>query len=126
VFVTSPWYEPFGITPLEAMACGVPVIGARVGGIKDTVLHGRTGYLVQPNDPSAVAHRLALLHARPEEARRLGREGLRRVHQGYTWRSVASRIARVYEAVLQTTSTSLSQSVMASGRPNYPELEWTN
>src|SRR5690606_16192622 len=36
VFVTTPWYEPFGITPLEAMGCGVPVIGARVGGIQYT------------------------------------------------------------------------------------------
>src|SRR5690606_19942270 len=37
VFVTMPWYEPFGITPLESMACGTPVVGARVGGIKYTV-----------------------------------------------------------------------------------------
>jgi D-inositol-3-phosphate glycosyltransferase len=126
VFVSTPWYEPFGITPLEAMACGVPVVGAAVGGIKDTVLDGRTGYLVPPNDPMAVAERLALLHQRPDEASRMGRAGLRRVHQRYTWRSVASRIARVYEHVLAAASTPLPQPCVASGGLHQTELQWTN
>ncbi len=43
VFISTPWYEPFGITPLEAMACGTPVIGANVGGIKHTVVDERNG-----------------------------------------------------------------------------------
>jgi D-inositol-3-phosphate glycosyltransferase len=126
VFVSTPWYEPFGITPLEAMACGVPVVGAAVGGIKDTVVDGRTGYLVQPNDPMAVAERLALLHRRPADASRMGREGLRRVHQRYTWRSVATRIASVYENVLAAASTPLPLPCVATGGHYHTELEWTN
>jgi D-inositol-3-phosphate glycosyltransferase len=126
VFVSTPWYEPFGITPLEAMACGVPVVGAAVGGIKETVLDGRTGYLVQPNDPMAVAERLALLHQRPNVAVRMGREGLRRVHQRYTWRSVASRIATVYENVLAAASTTLPPPLVAGGGHHHTEFEWTN
>jgi D-inositol-3-phosphate glycosyltransferase len=59
VFATTPWYEPFGITPLEAMACGTPVLGTRVGGIGYTVVDGRTGWLVPPRDPGAIAERLA-------------------------------------------------------------------
>src|SRR5262249_43770044 len=59
VFVTTPWYEPFGITPVEAMACGTPVVGANVGGIKFTVRDGEAGYLVPPEDPEALAERLA-------------------------------------------------------------------
>src|SRR4051794_24912405 len=51
VFVSVPWYEPFGITPVEAMACGTPVVGSNVGGIKYTVRDGETGYLVPPRDP---------------------------------------------------------------------------
>ncbi|MFN3403070.1 MAG: glycosyltransferase [Cytophagaceae bacterium] len=51
IFISTPWYEPFGITPLEAMACGTPVIGSNVGGIKYSVEHGRTGFLVPPDDP---------------------------------------------------------------------------
>ncbi|MDB5727794.1 MAG: glycosyltransferase family 1 protein [Noviherbaspirillum sp.] len=104
VFVTTPWYEPFGITPVEAMACGTPVIGAAVGGIKSTVLDGVTGYLVPPKDPDAVAERLALLHDQPQHARKLGEEGIRRAFQCYTWRGVAQEIAASYERVLEHQS----------------------
>ena len=100
VFVTTPWYEPFGITPVEAMACGTPVIGAAVGGIKNTVIDGQTGFLVPPNDPDALAQKLAWLQKHPKTAQRLGWAGMRRAYRHYTWRSVAERIADVYEAAL--------------------------
>jgi D-inositol-3-phosphate glycosyltransferase len=103
VFVTTPWYEPFGITPLEAMACATPVIGAAVGGIRSTVLEGRTGYLVPPKNPQVLAERLALLHDDPAHARQLGEEGWRRAHQFYTWRSVAERLAAIYEKAAGNT-----------------------
>src|SRR5947209_1890486 len=71
VFVTTPWYEPFGITPVEAMACGTPVIGAAVGGIKHTVENGRTGLLVEPNSPDELADRLAWLFDHPDARRKM-------------------------------------------------------
>jgi len=104
VFVTTPWYEPFGITPVEAMACGVPVIGSAVGGIKDTVCDAETGYLVPPAEPRALAERLALLHANPELRRRLGAAGMRRAHELFTWSAVVERILDVYGQVLQRTA----------------------
>jgi D-inositol-3-phosphate glycosyltransferase len=104
VFVTTPWYEPFGITPVEAMACGTPVIGTAVGGIKTTVIDGETGYLVPPNDPEALAERLAWLHSNPHIAQRMGWAGIRRAHQHFTWRHVAANIAHVYESVLEAAS----------------------
>jgi glycosyltransferase involved in cell wall biosynthesis/phosphoheptose isomerase len=97
VFVTTPWYEPFGITPVEAMACGVPVIGADVGGIKHTVIHGRTGYLVRPEDPEMVADYLSRLYASPELRKSLGREGIRRANRYFTWKKVAASIAAIVE-----------------------------
>lgn len=99
VFVTTPWYEPFGITPLEAMACATPVIGSAVGGIRSTVVDGQTGYLVPPKDPEALAKKILHLQHNPLLARRLGWNGLRRVHQYFTWRRVALQLASVYESV---------------------------
>lgn len=101
VFVTTPWYEPFGITPVEAMACGTAVIGTAVGGIKTTVVDGETGYLVPPNDPEALAEKLAWLQRHPQIAQRLGWAGMRRAYQQYTWRHVASRIANAYESAIE-------------------------
>ncbi|WP_234484166.1 glycosyltransferase [Noviherbaspirillum pedocola] len=128
-FVTTPWYEPFGITPVEAMACGTPVIGAEVGGIKDTVVDGVTGYLVPPNDPDAVAQRLALLRNAPEHARRMGRQGMLRANRNYTWQGVATRIAAVYENALDQVG---AQKRTRQQRPTAAtilqprEIQWTN
>jgi phosphoheptose isomerase/glycosyltransferase involved in cell wall biosynthesis len=100
VFVTTPWYEPFGITPLEAMACGTPVIGANVGGIKFTVRDGETGYLVPPEHPTAIAERIAYLYRHPQLREVLGRNGVRRVHDMFTWQHVTHALAALYEEIL--------------------------
>lgn len=100
VFVTTPWYEPFGITPLEAMACATPVIGSAVGGIRSTVIHGKTGFLVPASDPSALAARLAELQRDPKLAERLGWTGLRRAHRHFTWQRIALQVAALYRSVL--------------------------
>jgi len=106
VFVTTPWYEPFGITPLEAMACGTPVIGSNVGGIKFTVKDGETGYLVSPNDPDAIAERIAYLCQNPQNKAQFGCFGIQRAKDLFTWQQVASSVAALYEKVLATCSPS--------------------
>jgi glycosyltransferase involved in cell wall biosynthesis len=65
VVVSDPWYEPFGIVPLEAMACGAAVIASSVGGHLDTVADGVTGLLVPPRDPGQLADRIRYLLAGP-------------------------------------------------------------
>lgn len=100
VFITTPWYEPFGLTPLEAMACGRPVVGSAVGGIKHTVVHGKTGYLVPADDPAALADRLALLYRQPWRLSLLGWRGRRRARQ-FTWARVAAQAERLYEEVAE-------------------------
>ncbi|MEV8437679.1 glycosyltransferase [Actinosynnema sp. NPDC051121] len=99
VVACVPWYEPFGIVPLEAMACGVPVVASAVGGLIDTVVDGVTGVLVPPRDPSALARALHSLLS--DEARReaCGLAGLDRVGVRYTWDRVAEDTERVYERV---------------------------
>jgi glycosyltransferase involved in cell wall biosynthesis len=101
VFVSTPWYEPFGITPLEAMACGTPVIGSAVGGIRFTVVDGQTGYLVPPKDPAALADRLARVLSSPDHASELGLRAIHRVNDHFTWRQVARAVDDLYDRVLQ-------------------------
>ncbi|GLZ49445.1 glycosyl transferase [Actinomycetospora sp. NBRC 106375] len=97
-----PAYEPFGLVPLEAMACGRPVVAARVGGLADTVVDGVTGHHVRPGDPAAVASALSALRADPARARALGRAGRRRTETEYGWDRVAAAAARVYREVAAT------------------------
>lgn len=108
VFVTTPWYEPFGITPLEAMACGLPVIGAAVGGIKFSVIDRVTGYLVPPRDPVALVERLARLACDPAHAQALGRAGLRRAQRMFTWQRVALSLARIYAEAASRSDSGVS------------------
>ena len=100
MFVTTPWYEPFGITPLEAMACGTPVIGSNVGGIKFTVRDGETGYLVTPKESGELCDRIAFLYRHPEMLNLFGQQAMRHVARQFTWTKVASALAGVYESVL--------------------------
>ena len=90
VVLSTPWYEPFGITPLEAAACGVPVVGSAVGGLLDTVEDAGTGLLVPPRDPAAVADAVTTILDDPTLARRWGERARRRAVERYDWASVAA------------------------------------
>lgn len=100
VAVTTPWYEPFGFTPLEAMACGRPVIGSAVGGLTYTIQDGVTGYLIPPRDPVALAERLQRLLGQPGLRAVMGQAARARVERQFTWPAVASRIAALYQSLL--------------------------
>lgn len=89
-------YEPFGIVPLEAMACGVPVVASAVGGQLDTVADPATGRLVPPGDPAALAAAVTELLDDPAQRAACGAAGRRRVLTRYRWASVAEATERVY------------------------------
>ena len=97
VVVCTPWYEPFGIVPLEAMGCGVPVIASAVGGLVDTVTDGVTGLHVPPKDPESLAQALAALLPQPNILRAFGKAGVSRVRSRYTWERIAADTERIYE-----------------------------
>ncbi|PRI10015.1 glycosyltransferase [Leucobacter massiliensis] len=98
--VCAPWYEPFGIVPLESMACGTPVVAARVGGLQNSVVDGVTGLLVPPRDPGAVACAVARLLTDERLRAALGAAGRERVEALYGWDRVAERTERIYERAI--------------------------
>ncbi len=100
VAVTTPWYEPFGLTPLEGMACGRPVIGSAVGGITFTLVNGQTGFLVEPRNPEMLAARLYQTLVEPEVRVHMGRVARLRVEREFTWSTVARRTAALYSALM--------------------------
>jgi glycosyltransferase involved in cell wall biosynthesis len=105
VVVAVPWYEPFGIVPVEAMACGRPVVGSAVGGLLDTVVPGVTGELVPPRRPDLLAPVLRDLLADPGRREGYGSAGRARAVSTYQWRQVAAATEDVYATV--TTCTRL-------------------
>jgi glycosyltransferase involved in cell wall biosynthesis len=83
--------EPFGLVPLEAMACGTPVVAVRDGGVQETVLHEKTGLLVE-RDAQLFAEAIASLMAGRARAETLGKEGREWVQSRWTWDAAAQRV----------------------------------
>ncbi|UMG93652.1 glycosyltransferase [Nocardioides sp. TF02-7] len=100
VLVTGAWYEPFGIVPVEAMACGVPVVATDVGGHRDTVVPGVTGELVPPHDVDATARAVRGLLADPGRRHAYGAAGRRRAEELYDWSTIVERTELVYRAAV--------------------------
>jgi alpha-maltose-1-phosphate synthase len=114
VFVCPSIYEPFGIINLEAMACETAVVAAAVGGIKEVVVDGETGFLVpleqmqtspfEPVDPDKfsrdMAAKINLLMADPELCKKFGEAGRKRAVEKFSWATIAAETKKMYESLL--------------------------
>lgn len=98
VFVLPSKYEPFGMTVLEAMACGTPVVATRHGGLRHVLTHGKDSLLVDPSDPSEISAAILRVLADEAFARRLGAAGLELVRARFSWRSIARQTLAFYES----------------------------
>jgi len=90
--------ESFGNAAAEAMAAGCPIISTRVGAIGEFVDHGRTGTLVEPNQPAALGAAIAALMQNPADARAMAQAGRETIRSRYTWDAIAARFENCYEA----------------------------
>lgn len=92
--------ELLGLSTLEAMASGTPVVASRLGGLPEIVVDGQTGHLVEPGDVGALRDRLALLLGDPAGARQLGESARSRALELFTWDACARRCLAVYEELI--------------------------
>ena len=99
VTVACPRYEPFGLTPLEGMACGAAVVASDTGAFRTIVDEGVTGYVVPTEDVDALAARLRDVMRDPARAAQMGRLGRQRVEARFSVEREAEGIAAVYDTV---------------------------
>ncbi|MBN1920167.1 MAG: glycosyltransferase family 4 protein [Anaerolineae bacterium] len=102
-FVYAPMREALGLAPLEAMACGTPVVAVGEAGVKETVLNGVTGWLVD-RDPACFAEKLGLLLANTNLQRQFGDAGIGYVRQQWTWQRAVDNLEDQFSRVLAENS----------------------
>lgn len=94
LFVLASWHEPLGVAYMEAMSMGVPVIGTEAGGVRELIEDGKTGYLVAPRNPGALARAVRALLQSPDALARLSRAGRAHVERNFHARLGAETLAR--------------------------------
>lgn len=104
VCVVPSHYEPFGLVPIEAMASRTPVVASNVGGLKYTIVHGRTGYLCPPKDDVEFARSIDAILSSAELRDTLGRNGAERVSMMFKWSSVCDKLSEQYKKYAEKLS----------------------
>lgn len=98
VVIPSIWQETFGIVALEAMAAKKPVIASRVGGLREIVDHGKTGFLVEPGDPNQLADSIQKLLLDRSLRGRFGQAAYEKAKK-YSWEAITDSFLRIYESL---------------------------
>ena len=94
--------EPFGITLLEAMACGCPVIATRIGGVPEIVKNGYNGFLVNPYDIEDLSEKIELLANHDEIRQKMALNARKFVERNYSWSAIALKVNKLYHKVLNS------------------------
>jgi len=100
VLINPSLSEAFGLSLIEAMACKVPVIGTRIGGMLETVEDGRTGILVERDDPSELSRAILDLLADEDLRKSMGEAGRQRAVEHFSWDRIVERLSKLYGSIL--------------------------
>ena len=111
MFVLSSYLEGMGSSLLDAMACRLPIVATRVGGIPEVVKHGKTGLLVSPRSPKSLAKAILKLYQDRELAHRLGQKGYEEVHLKFSAESMALKSIDLYEELAKKKGVKFLRSV---------------
>ncbi|HXK32719.1 MAG TPA: glycosyltransferase family 4 protein [Dehalococcoidia bacterium] len=103
LMVTSSVHEGFGLPLAEAMSCGTPVVCTEIDAYREIVEHGRSGWMVPPADPEALAGAIRMLWNDAALRERLGAGGRQRIVSTFSWRKAAEQTLAVYEEMLPRT-----------------------
>ncbi|TIM10724.1 glycosyltransferase family 4 protein [Mesorhizobium sp.] len=105
--------ESFGISVVEGMACGIPVVGTRVGGMCESILAGSTGMLVEVDAPGELAQALITMLEDTVRASEMGNEGRKRAVELYSWEARAERLKSVYQKLRPGTRVHVSTKIVS-------------
>jgi glycosyltransferase involved in cell wall biosynthesis len=108
VFAFASRAEGFGQVIIEAMAAGKPVVASRVPPLTEIIVHGKTGLLMEADNPQAFADAVAWLFAHPEEAREMGRQGQERVHGHFSAPRMAEETLRLYRSLTRPSNYAIA------------------
>jgi glycosyltransferase involved in cell wall biosynthesis len=100
LFIMPSLYETFGLSVVEAMAMGLPVIASRAGALQERITHQANGLLVPPGDPTALADGIRSALRQPETLKRLGQAGQRSVQDQYSSKRIAQEMITAYQNIL--------------------------
>jgi mannosylfructose-phosphate synthase len=103
VFALSSRYEPFGMTAVEAMACGTPTVITTEGGLWDQMVWGLEALYENPFEPEAFGHAIAVILKRPRVAQQLAKFGTQKARSRFTWTGVSQQLLRLLQNVDPST-----------------------
>lgn len=113
ILVNPSFSESFGMSLIEAMACGVPVVATRVGGMVDVVEEGKTGFLVTPDSPQDLAQAISGLMSNPALREEMGRAGMKRANDLFSWENIVSQLNLGYENILSSQRHDVHKNAVA-------------
>lgn len=130
VFALSSRYEPFGMTAVEAMACGTPAVITTEGGLWEMISWGMEALYANPLDPEAFGHALATVLLYPRVADQLSRHGSQRARSTFTWNGIAQQVLNLEHIVERSSSAAAEvlgrgpRSAIAAAGTVAPGIEW--